>query len=66
MTAVGTSTPRVDGLAKVSGVAQYAADIELPGMIYAKALALGGVNITKLPLRPHWIVEAWSSAGHRA
>lgn len=38
MSAVGSSIPRVDGLAKVSGAAQYTADIELPGMIYAKAL----------------------------
>ncbi len=38
MSAVGSSIPRVDGNAKVSGAAQYTADIELPGMLHAKAL----------------------------
>jgi CO/xanthine dehydrogenase Mo-binding subunit len=38
MKVVGTNTQRVDGNAKVSGTAQYAADIELPGMLHAKAL----------------------------
>lgn len=38
MSAVGSDTPRVDGNAKVSGAAQYTADIELPGMLHAKAL----------------------------
>ena len=38
MTAIGVDVPRVDGPAKVSGSAQYTADIELPGMLYAKAL----------------------------
>lgn len=38
MSAVGSNTPRVDGNAKVSGAAQYTADIELPGMLHAKAL----------------------------
>ncbi|MDE0214540.1 MAG: xanthine dehydrogenase family protein molybdopterin-binding subunit, partial [Deltaproteobacteria bacterium] len=38
MSAVGSDVPRVDGNAKVSGSAQYTADIELPGMLYAKAL----------------------------
>jgi len=38
VSAVGSSTPRVDGNAKVSGAAQYTADIELPGMLHAKAL----------------------------
>ena len=38
MSAVGSDTPRVDGNAKVSGAAQYAADIDLPGMLHAKAL----------------------------
>ena len=38
MSAVGSSIPRVDGPAKVSGSAQYTADIELPGMTYAKSL----------------------------
>ncbi|MCY4487646.1 MAG: xanthine dehydrogenase family protein molybdopterin-binding subunit [Deltaproteobacteria bacterium] len=38
MSAVGTDVPRVDGNAKVAGSAQYTADIELPGMLHAKAL----------------------------
>ena len=38
MSAVGSDVPRVDGNAKVSGSAQYTADIELPGMLHAKAL----------------------------
>ena len=38
MSAVGSNTQRVDGNAKVSGYAQYTADIELPGMLHAKAL----------------------------
>ncbi len=38
MSAVGSNTPRVDGNAKVSGAAQYTGDIELPGMLHAKAL----------------------------
>ena len=38
MSVVGSNTQRVDGNAKVSGSAQYTADIELPGMLHAKAL----------------------------
>ena len=38
MSAVGSSTPRVDGSAKVRGAAQYTADIEMAGMLHAKAL----------------------------
>ena len=38
MSVVGSDVPRVDGNAKVSGSAQYTADIELPGMLHAKAL----------------------------
>ncbi|TAK33970.1 MAG: xanthine dehydrogenase family protein molybdopterin-binding subunit [Chloroflexota bacterium] len=35
---VGRATPRVDGREKVTGKAQYTADIELPGMLYARIL----------------------------
>ncbi len=35
---IGTSVPRVDALAKVTGKAKYSADIQLPGMLYAKVL----------------------------
>lgn len=38
MSVVGGNTPRVDGVAKVSGTAQYVADMELPGMLHAKVL----------------------------
>lgn len=38
MRVIGTDTPRVDGPAKVAGIAQYVADIQLPGMLYAKVL----------------------------
>src|SRR6266576_776029 len=32
---IGRQTPRVDGLLKVSGTAQYASDFHFPGMLYA-------------------------------
>ncbi len=35
---VGKNFPRKDALAKVTGGAQYTADIKLPGMLYAKCL----------------------------
>lgn len=38
MALIGADVGRVDGLAKVRGEAHYTADIELPGMVYAKAL----------------------------
>ena len=38
MNALGADVSRVDGPAKIRGWAQYTADIELPGMVYAKAL----------------------------
>ena len=34
----GKSLPRNDALEKVKGQAKYVADIELPGMLYAKFL----------------------------
>jgi CO/xanthine dehydrogenase Mo-binding subunit len=37
-TAVGKNAHRVDGIEKVTGKAVYTADIELPGMAYAKIL----------------------------
>ena len=36
--AVGANVARVDGPAKVRGAASYTADIQIPGMLYAKAL----------------------------
>lgn len=38
MTAVGTSVHRVDGPPKVTGTAQYTADIHLPGTLYMRVL----------------------------
>ncbi len=35
-TVMGRSAPRLDGAAKVTGGAKYAADIRLPGMLYAR------------------------------
>src|SRR2546423_12141305 len=32
---IGRKTPRVDGLLKVSGKAQYASDFHFPGLLYA-------------------------------
>ncbi|HEX6768266.1 MAG TPA: xanthine dehydrogenase family protein molybdopterin-binding subunit [Candidatus Binatia bacterium] len=38
MTLVGTNVEMVGGRAKVSGVVSYVADLEFPGLLYAKAL----------------------------
>ena len=38
MSSIGIDIPRVDGPAKVTGGAQYTADIELPQMVYVKVL----------------------------
>jgi len=38
MSSLGVNVSRVDGPAKISGQAQYTADVELPGMVYAKVL----------------------------
>jgi CO/xanthine dehydrogenase Mo-binding subunit len=38
MSSVGVNVSRADGPAKIRGAAQYAADVELPGMLYVKAL----------------------------
>jgi nicotinate dehydrogenase subunit B len=35
---MGASPPRLDGIAKVTGAAQYAADIRIAGMLYARLL----------------------------
>ena len=37
-TLMGTSPERIDGRAKVTGGAQYAGDVRLPGMVYAAVL----------------------------
>ena len=38
MNSIGRDLTRADGAAKIRGAAQYTADVELPGMVYAKAL----------------------------
>jgi CO/xanthine dehydrogenase Mo-binding subunit len=38
MSSIGVDVARADGAAKIRGAAQYTADVELPGMVYAKAL----------------------------
>ena len=38
MNSIGRDITRADGAAKIRGAAQYTADVELPGMVYAKAL----------------------------
>ncbi len=35
---VGHSTPRIDGLQRVTGRATYSADVQLPNMLYARVL----------------------------
>ncbi len=35
---IGTAAPRVDGVAKTTGAARYAADVALPGMLWMRAL----------------------------
>jgi CO/xanthine dehydrogenase Mo-binding subunit len=35
---VGKALPRVEGLEKVTGKTRYAADVELPGLLWGKAL----------------------------
>ncbi|MBI2965361.1 MAG: xanthine dehydrogenase family protein molybdopterin-binding subunit [Chloroflexi bacterium] len=37
-TYIGASTPKIDGVDKVTGVARYGADVRLPGMLDAKIL----------------------------
>src|SRR5712692_5291132 len=37
-TVIGASTPRVDGMAKVTGAERYAANVLLPGTLWGKAL----------------------------
>jgi CO/xanthine dehydrogenase Mo-binding subunit len=36
LTVVGTDVPRIDAVDKLTGAAQYASDLVLPGMLYAK------------------------------
>ena len=38
LSSIGKDTPRLDGRAKVTGAAKYTADINLPGMLYARMI----------------------------
>jgi xanthine dehydrogenase YagR molybdenum-binding subunit len=38
LSSIGKPTPRLDGRAKVTGAAKYTADINLPGMLYARMI----------------------------
>ena len=38
MSTLGANVERVDGPAKIRGLAQYTGDVEIPGMVYAKVL----------------------------
>src|SRR5262245_52888599 len=35
---IGKPTPRIDGRLKVTGAAKYTADVNLPGMLYARMI----------------------------
>ena len=35
---IGTPTSRVDGIAKVTGAAKYAAEFNLPGLVHASVV----------------------------
>ena len=41
---IGTSVSRVDGVAKVTGAAKYAAEVNVPGLVYGSIV---GATITK-------------------
>ncbi len=45
-TLVGTSVPRVDLLAKVTGGSSYVQDVRLPGMLHGRVVHPGGVGAT--------------------
>src|SRR3954447_20130551 len=38
LTTIGHPTPRIDALERVTGTAKYTLDVQLPGMLYARAL----------------------------
>lgn len=38
MSVVGTPTPRIDAVSRVTGAATYAGDVRLPGMLFARVL----------------------------
>ncbi|MGM0669236.1 MAG: molybdopterin cofactor-binding domain-containing protein [Gemmatimonadota bacterium] len=49
-TVMGTSPLRMDGIEKVTGAAEYAGDVRLPGMLYARILRppAHGATLTRL------------------
>jgi CO/xanthine dehydrogenase Mo-binding subunit len=60
---VGTATPRVDGLERVTGRATYSADIRLPDMLYARVLRSPHPHARVLSIDPS---KAWAVAGVKA
>ena len=50
---IGTSTSRVDGVAKVTGAAKYAAEFNVPGLAYGSVvtstIANGRISVGRLP-----------------
>lgn len=76
---VGKKIPRIDAYERVTGQAQYAADIQLPGMLYARVLRsphpharIVGIDTSKAEKLPgvkaiihHQNAQVpWSSGGH--
>jgi CO/xanthine dehydrogenase Mo-binding subunit len=55
MPAVGTSVPRKEGCAKVTGQARYVDDLKFPGMIYGATVRSAGPRgrITNIHFAPH-------------
>src|SRR5262245_55088344 len=56
---VGTPMPLMDGRAKVTGALHFAADLSLPGMVYAKFVGsvyahanIRGIDVTEALARP--------------
>ena len=45
---IGQRTLRPDGIDKVTGSAQYAADYAMPGMVYGKVLRMREIVIVEL------------------
>jgi len=53
MPAIGQSLPRVDALAKVTGIAKYPGDLDMPGQLWMKILFAG---------RPHARIKSLNTA----
>lgn len=60
MSLIGKPLPRVDGLAKVTGLARYAAEFTAPGMLHA---ALVTSPVSRGRIRGFDLTEAWRVSG---